>query len=217
MNDSQLLCEKAKAGVGFVPIYKLTETVAPRRSKRKRFSSSTNISTNHDNNNNNNNNTIDNDDNNNNNPSKYEINWLDVSHDCNSVESNVDRLWSALSGANALKQTPGYQVWLKQEAPIVAICARNIDSAHAMAKVCKIAGIKRSAITSLQDKIILSVADTRKVETLVAIDGQILPTQQYFAKMVQVAHQKLVLGRTRMFETFAQELIDRLPFQNQDE
>jgi hypothetical protein len=59
MNDSQLLCEKAKAGVGFVPIYKLTETVAPRRSKRKRFSSSTNISTNNDNNNNNNNTNTD--------------------------------------------------------------------------------------------------------------------------------------------------------------
>lgn len=148
---------------------------------------------------------------------KYDVRWLSVTHDCSDLQANKDSLWQALveygNEVRLCKRCLGFssQVWFKQEAPIVTLCARNIDAAHAMAKVCKIAGVKRSAITSLQEKIILSIADTKKVETLVALDGNILPTKAYFDVMVETAQQKLEAGREKLFDQFTAEFLKRLP------
>ena len=75
------------------------------------------------------------------------------------------------------------------------MCARTIDSAQAIANVCRISGVKRSAITSLSDKIVLSIADTHKVETIVANETGVLIDRKYFDVMVKTALTKLIFGR----------------------
>lgn len=141
--------------------------------------------------------------------SNIDVEWICVKHDVDGdLRSLIDGLWQALTSA---KLRANCEVWFKevrrirvssatiivllQEAPIVAVCARTIDDAQAIANVCKISGVKRSAITSLSEKIILSIADTHKVETVVANETGVLIDKKYFDVMVRIAHAKLIFGR----------------------
>jgi tRNA G37 N-methylase Trm5/tRNA(Phe) wybutosine-synthesizing methylase Tyw3 len=140
---------------------------------------------------------------------KYEVDWLAVTHDCAAPPStHCEAFWQALTTQRAL--TAGFEVVFKMEAPIVTVCARDIHCAAAIAHVCRIAGVKRSAVTSLQDKIIVSIADTRKIEMLVALDGKLLVDRAYFDVTVTHALARLVAARQRLLQRFRRECIGRL-------
>lgn len=164
--------------------------------------------------------------------SKYDVTWLHVTHDASDASASAEALWTALCG-KLTRNDARLQVWFKAEAPIVAVCARDIDAAQALRHVCRIAGVKRAAVTSLDANIVLSIADTHKVETLVASAGRVLVTRDYFGRcrfqrasmrthaprsdarrradlMVRVANEKLLVGRQRL-ERFRAELLRRLP------
>ena len=76
--------------------------------------------------------------------------------------------------------------------------------------MCRIAGVKRAAVTSLDKNIVLSIADTHKVETLCASGGVVLVTRDYFRVMCRCANEKLLVGRQRM-QRLLDELVRRLP------
>ena len=76
---------------------------------------------------------------------------------------------------------------------------------QALRVVCRIAGLKRSAITSLDKSIVLSIADTQKVETLCARGGRVLVSHEYFREMYRVANDKLQFGRQRMEQRLARD------------
>jgi tRNA wybutosine-synthesizing protein 3 len=119
------------------------------------------------------------------NESKYNVDWLCVVHDISGDRQAItDRLWAALTSERA-RRDAALEVWFKMEAPIVAVCARTLNDALAIHNVCRIAGVKRAAITSVHDKIVLSIADTHKVETLVARAGGCLVSREYFVTMVR--------------------------------
>jgi tRNA G37 N-methylase Trm5/tRNA(Phe) wybutosine-synthesizing methylase Tyw3 len=140
---------------------------------------------------------------------KYEVDWLAVTHDCAAPPStHCDAFWQALTTQRAL--TAGFEVVFKMEAPIVTVCARDIHCAAAIAHVCRIAGVKRAAVTSLQDKIIVSIADTRKIEMLVALDGKLLVDRAYFDVAVAHALARLVAARQRLLQRFRRECVGRL-------
>jgi tRNA(Phe) wybutosine-synthesizing methylase Tyw3 len=140
----------------------------------------------------------------------YDVDWLTVTHDCAaSAEQHSATFWQALSAQRA--SNPGVEVAFKMEAPIVTVCARDIHCAAALASVCASAGVKRSAVTSLHEKIIVSVADTRKIEMLVALDGRVLVDRAYFDTALRHALAKLIAARQRLLHRFRRECVRRLP------
>jgi tRNA G37 N-methylase Trm5/tRNA(Phe) wybutosine-synthesizing methylase Tyw3 len=140
----------------------------------------------------------------------YDVDWLAVTHDCAvSAEVHSETFWQALCSQST--SAIGVEVAFKMEAPIVTVCARDIHCAAALAHVCRIAGVKRSAVTSLHDKIIVSVADTRKIEMLVALDGRVLVDRAYFDTALRHALAKLIAARQRLLHRFRRECGRRLP------
>lgn len=78
--------------------------------------------------------------------SKYDVTWLDVTHDAvpdDAVERAADAMWTALN-AKLTPHAPELQVWFKEEAPIVAVCARDIDAAQVPPSVLCVAPLSRS-------------------------------------------------------------------------
>jgi hypothetical protein len=124
-------------------------------------------------------------------------------------EQHSETFWQALCASRA--SHPGVEVAFKMEAPIVTVCARDIHCAAALANVCGIVGVKRSAVTSLHEKIIVSVADTRKIEMLVALDGRVLVDRAYFDIALRHALAKLIAARQRLLHRFRRECVRRLP------
>jgi tRNA(Phe) wybutosine-synthesizing methylase Tyw3 len=86
------------------------------------------------------------------------------------------------------------------ESFILAIAASSTSSAQRMLDLCRSnAGLKRACITSVRDnKIMMALMDTQRIETLIAKDGRLLVTVDYLSLVLKAANEKLQKTRVRM-------------------
>lgn len=123
-----------------------------------------------------------------------DMDWLFVSHNTVKDSSPIEE------ALKTIKHEKGSEVWLNMEAFIVAICARNVASAQKLLDVCRTsAGLKRCCITGVkQNRVIMALMDTQRIETLVAKDGKTLVSNEYLDTLIQIANEKLNKTRQRM-------------------
>lgn len=86
------------------------------------------------------------------------------------------------------------------EAFILAISCRDISSAQHMLDLCRMyGGMKRVSITSTKDqKIMMALIDTHRMECLIAKNGKMLVDKEYLSVCLEVANEKLTKTRNRM-------------------
>jgi len=151
----------------------------------------------------------------------YNVDWLFCSHSLvHDPKTIIDILQEKqpsekLSTTSSyvppsIKQDKGAEIWYKLEPPIIAVTSRNVESAQALLDVARSSGLKRCYITSTHHgRVILGLADTQRIETLVALNGKLLVSPEYIFQMTEIANQKLAKSRQR-FEQFRLALEKKL-------
>lgn len=127
---------------------------------------------------------------------KNESNWLYVSHekgDCNEILKILKNL------------TTKDKVWLKQEPMILHLVAKDIDDANKILSLANSVGFKHSGILSTSNRIIIEIDGIEKLETLVAVNQKMLPTESYLKLLVQECNRKLKKNRLRI-QKFEQKI-----------
>jgi tRNA wybutosine-synthesizing protein 3 len=119
---------------------------------------------------------------------KFEANWMLVSHDA--IE--YQQIWQTL---HQRIEQPDYEVWFKMEAPIIHLCARDLESAQWFLAHCKAVGLKHAAIMGTTPRVMLEIMGRTAIETLLCVDGQILINEYYIETMIKKANKKLQLAR----------------------
>jgi len=120
----------------------------------------------------------------------YALDWLFVSHEYCKIEQLIDALQKRI-------KEPGVEVWFKMEAPILALCARSIEHAQKMINVARGSGIKRASITGVKDRIMLVLFDSKRIEAPIAIDGNLIITNEYLEILIKQGNEKLAAARER--------------------
>ena len=117
---------------------------------------------------------------------KDRVKWLYTTH----KEADSDEIWQAL------KELPQNQVLFKLEAPILHICAKNIEAAEKLLDIANKAGFRRSGIISMKRRVIEIIAP----ESIAAPIAEkiILIDKPYLDYLVASANDLLKKSRKRM-------------------
>ncbi|MFP4524008.1 MAG: tRNA wybutosine-synthesizing 3 family protein [Candidatus Woesearchaeota archaeon] len=125
---------------------------------------------------------------------KHEAGWLFVTHDVASKDDVV----------GALRDPPAETVWLRMEAPIFHVACRDGAAAERLLRVCQSEGWKRSGITSMggrsprQRRVMVEILANERLDTPVAVGGELLFDEKYVGFLVSKANEKLVRSRRRL-------------------
>eukprot|EP00727_Mastigamoeba_balamuthi_P014602 m51a1_g9768 hypothetical protein (260) ;mRNA; f:1651954-1653061 len=120
-----------------------------------------------------------------------DVGWLFVSHELPDPE-----VVSAVLVSH--KPSPGSEVWLRMESPIVQICARDLDVGQHILNMARACGFKKPTLTGVRGKVIVSIVDTKRVEVPVWIGGKLVVSKEYVELVVRQCNEKLAASRRRM-------------------
>ena len=119
---------------------------------------------------------------------KYDTGWLFSSHSTVTAEE----IEKALAGAGS------DSVWFKIEAPILHICARDLECAYRLMKLANDSGLRRSSIISISRRIICELFFPEKIECPVSDVGRMLVDGNYIRVLISYANKKLVSTRKKL-------------------
>jgi tRNA wybutosine-synthesizing protein 3 len=109
---------------------------------------------------------------------KKEASFLYVTHDV----VDKDTLWDALQGVERAS--------LRQEGFIVHVCCKTLEDANKLLAVARESGLKRAAIISAEDRIVVEIVATSQMETL-ACKGKVLVDRAYVSEWISEAASRL--------------------------
>jgi len=66
-----------------------------------------------------------------------------------------------------------------------------------MINVARGSGIKRASITGVKDRIMLVLFDSKRIEAPIAIDGNLIITNEYLEILIKQGNEKLAAARER--------------------
>lgn len=134
-------------------------------------------------------------------PAGYGIPWLFVSHEPVEEAGELERRVREALAGEAAERVAQSSVWLKLEPPIVAVvCASEATAGRLMNLARGAAGLKRCAVIALRGAggMVVSVSDTRRVETVLAEGAEWLCPPALLAATLRLANRKLADSRARI-------------------
>lgn len=140
---------------------------------------------------------------------KDESSWVFSSH--NEVSSKEliaalpsSSLWSSPLPPSSPPISPtmnGYvadPIWFRMEGFIVHVCCRSMEHACRMVSVARDAGVKRSGIISVGERITLELIDTEKMDCPITKNGVLVVSEEYLSYLVDCANKKLKKTREKI-------------------
>lgn len=119
---------------------------------------------------------------------KNEAWWLIVTHSKMKFEDFKD-----------IMDNPGEDdVWFKQEPPILHVACRDIEKAQILVNVARECGFKRSGIQGTKKRIIVEMASTEFIETIICSGNKLLVSEDYLKILVKYANDKLEHSRKKI-------------------
>ena len=100
----------------------------------------------------------------------------------------------------ALKTLPQHgTIWFLQEPTIIHINCRTLDDASRLVDLSRNAGYKKASILSFKDeRIIVEINGTERINAPLAIDGQQIADNEYIRQLIEIANKKFTKGMTRL-------------------
>ena len=129
---------------------------------------------------------------------KNQANWLYVTHGL----PKLNQMKKAV--ANSTKD-----VWFKQEPAIFHVVCRNLDAAKIILDAANTAGMKRTGLSTINNKIVCQVSSTDQLTTIVAKDDNVLVDDTYLLALIKEANKKMAKNKERL-DLFIAELMQRL-------
>jgi tRNA wybutosine-synthesizing protein 3 len=112
---------------------------------------------------------------------KHESEWLFLKHKSVSFKEIK----------KSLQYVPKEDVWLRQEGAIIHVCCRNIGDAEKMLNLAREVSFKRSGIITKRRRIIVEIASTEKVDTIIAQKGKVLVGDDYLTILIKEANKRM--------------------------
>jgi tRNA wybutosine-synthesizing protein 3 len=119
---------------------------------------------------------------------KNESEWLFMSHDPVKKKDIIAQI-------DKLAKLPQETVWFRMEAPILHICAKDMDCADSLLKIANDSGFRRSSILTFRKRIIIEIMIPERLDTPVIENKEILISKDYMNILVR--HANLRLKKTR--------------------
>ncbi len=90
------------------------------------------------------------------------------------------------------------KIWFMQEPSIFHVCCRDLDSARNLLNIVRNLGFKRAGIISYARRIIIEIIDNEKLESLIAVDGELFVTEKYSRVLIDEVNYKLRRTKERL-------------------
>ncbi len=119
---------------------------------------------------------------------KNESGWLFISHS----QVKMKELLPYLS--NLPKET----LWLRMEAPILHICAKDMDAADKLLKIANDSGFRRTSILSFKKRIIIEIFIPEKMDTPISENKKLLVKEDYLKTLIRHANSRLKKSRNKL-------------------
>jgi len=119
---------------------------------------------------------------------KQETEWLFTSHKKTSLKEIK----------KALKEIPKQNVYFRFEPLILHIAANTIENAQKLVNSARDVGFKRTGIQSTKNKIIIEIASTEILETIIAKNRKLLINDDYLKVLIQEANKKLQQNKNKI-------------------
>ncbi|MEM2131611.1 MAG: tRNA wybutosine-synthesizing 3 family protein [Candidatus Woesearchaeota archaeon] len=128
---------------------------------------------------------------------KNETNWLFVSHDYVKFRELKDIIKN-IENKKIEKTLPKEIVWFRMEAPILHICAENLDLADSLLKIANNSGFRRSALLSFKKRVIIEIFIPEKINTIFSKNKKIVVSKDYLKLLINEANSKLKKSREKV-------------------
>lgn len=90
-------------------------------------------------------------------------------------------------------------IWFMEEPTIMHINCRRIEDASKLVDLSRNAGYKKVGILSYKDdRIIVEVNGTERIDAPIAINGEIIVGDEYIKKLIEIANTKFEKGMKRL-------------------
>jgi tRNA wybutosine-synthesizing protein 3 len=106
---------------------------------------------------------------------------------------------------SALKSLPKYPVYFRFEPLILHIAANSIENAQKLVNLARDIGFKRTGIQSTKNRIIIEIASTEILNTIIAKKAKLLITDSYLKILIQEANKKIQQNKEKI-KKFHQKL-----------
>ncbi len=82
-------------------------------------------------------------------------------------------------------------VWFRQEPVILHVAARSLEAASRLLRAARAVGLKRCGLFEVENRLMLELMSTEKMDSIVAKRGNILVSDDYVRILVSEANKKL--------------------------
>jgi len=112
---------------------------------------------------------------------------------------NADEVLSAVEKAET------GQLWLLAQSSIIHIVAKTNTAADKILKIAYSCGFKHSGFKSIENKIVVEICSTERLDAPVGMDGKLFCDQQYLDLLVDISNEIIKKSNAKL-EKFEQEL-----------
>ncbi|MBW2978234.1 hypothetical protein KY331_05290 [Candidatus Woesearchaeota archaeon] len=123
---------------------------------------------------------------------KQEAKWLLITHKKTSFKEINSKL----------KNLPKYPVWFRFEPMILHLAADSIQNAQKIINTARNIGFKRSGIQSTRKKIIIEIASTEILNTIIADKSKLLVNDDHLKILIKEANKKLKRTQRKIKELY---------------
>jgi len=119
---------------------------------------------------------------------KQKAEWLFVSHHPISITTLKSSLFPL----------PHHEVWFRQESMILHVMCRTHEDAFTLVGEAREVGLKRSGVISSKNRIVVEVLGTERLELPIAVNGELVVSDEYLELIVDIANKKLKRTREKI-------------------
>ncbi len=119
---------------------------------------------------------------------KQEIKWLFKKHG----KVNFKEI------KNSLKKLSKHDIWFRQEAAILHVACKTINNTQKLINLARSIGFKRSGIQSTKNKIIVEIASSDYIDTIIAKKGKLLVDNDLLKILISEANKKLKRNKEKL-------------------
>jgi tRNA wybutosine-synthesizing protein 3 len=96
------------------------------------------------------------------------------------------------------KDLPKETIYFRQEAMILHVACKSVESAQSIIDKAKYAGFKRSGIMATKKRVMVEICSTEKIDAPIAKDGKLLVDNTYLRFLVSEANRKMKQNEVKM-------------------
>jgi tRNA wybutosine-synthesizing protein 3 len=107
--------------------------------------------------------------------------------------------------SSVFKKAKKGQLWILAQSPIIHIVVKNLDSADELLKIAYSAGFKHSGFKSVENRFIVEVCSTERLDSPIGKDGTIYCNDKHLRLLVDISNE-IIDKSTKKLYKFEQKI-----------